>query len=548
MQTAATSLWQFLNPVRLAGPVFDKELRVASRRRRSYVLRFAYVGLLTVVIVHIWLFTVGLYRHDSAVVRASRMGEAGKYVAISVVWFQFLTGQILAAVLLSDAISREVRQRTLDTLLVTPIGGLHIVTGKLLGKLLQLVSLLAISLPMLAVARAFGGVPWDYVVSGLCITLAVSVFAGALSLLASAVLRHAYQAVLVVGLWYLLVWGVGAGLLMWLAHAGYLGNATGILSLTNPFLALLARTQAMLGSPVAVGASGSLWQHCLIVLAAAAVALLLCVWRMRRIALVPAAAHPEGPGARASGCIRPVRGSPIVWKELRRPLFPARGRRVLIAALLVIAVGLAGTAVIFHRAEMAVLWFLLIQVLQFVFILDVAVSAAMAVVREKEARTWAVLLTTPLENREIAKGKAVGILRRNLPLLVPLPLMYLLAYLSGPGRERAATWFVLSLGWVVIALAGSVTFLLGVGLYLSTRLRTTTAAVAATLAVYLVPKFFCCGAFNPLFLVPMAAFGANARGGLLFALVATCIPSAAYVGIGLLFLGATIGRVRRDIF
>ncbi len=540
-------LFQLLQ--KLASPIFVKELRVTSRRRRSYVLRFAYVGLLTLVIVQIWFVTVGMYRHASAVVRASHMGEAGTYIAISVVWFQFITGQILAVVLLSDAISREVRQRTLDALLVTPIRGLHIVTGKLLGKLLQLVSLLAISLPMLAVARAFGGVPWDYVVSGLCITLAVSVFAGSLSLLASALLRHAYQAVLVVGLWYVVIWGLLPGLVMGLWRAGCLGNATAtaILSLTNPFLALLARTQAMLGTPVTVGALGPLWQHCLILLAAAAVAALLCVRRMRRIAPVPVAAHPEGPGTRAAAVIRPVRGSPIVWKELRRPLLPARGRRLLMVALLVIAAGLAGAG-IFFWAEMAFVVFLLIQVLQFLFVLDVAVSAAMSVVREKEARTWAVLLATPLENREIAKGKAIGILRRDLPLLLPLPLMYLITYLSIPGRGHAAIWFVPALGWVVIALAGNVTFLLGVGLYLSTRLRTATAAVAATLAVYLVPKFFCCGAFNPLFLIPMAAFGANTQGGLWFALVATCIPSAVYVGIGLLFLGAAIGRVRRDIF
>jgi hypothetical protein len=45
MQSIVTSdLMRAFNPLRLAGPVFDKELRVASRRRRTYLLRFAYVG------------------------------------------------------------------------------------------------------------------------------------------------------------------------------------------------------------------------------------------------------------------------------------------------------------------------------------------------------------------------------------------------------------------------------------------------------------------------------------------------------------------------
>ncbi len=72
--------------------------------------------------------------------------------------------------------------------------------------------------------------------------------------------------------------------------------------------------------------------------------------------------------------------------------------------------------------------------------------------------------------------------------------------------------------------------------------------MAATLAVYLVPKFFCCGTFNPLFVVPMMAFGAGGQGYPLFALVVMCVPLVAYLGIGLLFLGAAIGRVRRDVF
>ncbi|MBP7052328.1 MAG: hypothetical protein KBE65_15045 [Phycisphaerae bacterium] len=34
----------------LTGPIFDKELRVSSRRRRNYVLRFLYIGLFTLLL------------------------------------------------------------------------------------------------------------------------------------------------------------------------------------------------------------------------------------------------------------------------------------------------------------------------------------------------------------------------------------------------------------------------------------------------------------------------------------------------------------------
>jgi hypothetical protein len=39
----------------LTGPIFDKELRVSSRRRRNYVLRSVYVALFLVFVSLIWI-------------------------------------------------------------------------------------------------------------------------------------------------------------------------------------------------------------------------------------------------------------------------------------------------------------------------------------------------------------------------------------------------------------------------------------------------------------------------------------------------------------
>jgi ABC-type transport system involved in multi-copper enzyme maturation permease subunit len=200
LQIASRARW-------LVGPILDKELRVASRQRKYYLLRFAYVCLLTLVTMQFWYVLTQVGGGASAVVQMSRLGEAGKTIIATIVWFQFVTSQMLAAVLLSDAISSEIRRRTLESLLVTPVGAAHIVLGKLLSRLVQLMLLLAISLPVLALVRVFGGVPWDYVVAGICITLSGSVFAGSLSLLCSITNRHAHQAVLAVVVWYLVVLG-----------------------------------------------------------------------------------------------------------------------------------------------------------------------------------------------------------------------------------------------------------------------------------------------------------------------------------------------------
>ena len=554
----------------MTGPMFDKELRVASRHRRHYMLRFAYVCLLAVLVVNLWFMSVRLGAGNSAVVQVSRMGEAGKQIVASIVWFQFVTAQVLAAVLLSDAISGEIRQRTLDALLVTPIGSLRIITGKLLSKLLQLVLLLAISLPLLAVVRVFGGVPWDYMVSTLCITLTAAVFAGSLSLFASVTYRQAYQAVLLVGLWYLVVWGLVAALLVSLSRASYLSNVTvmQVLYLTNPFAAMLVRTQAMIATPTAAGAFLSWPLHCLVILSAAAAVLAVTVLRLRRITLVTILARTErravfgkrsarkrrsvSPGRRRRTMV-PIVGSPIVWHERRRPLFWSGRRGVIGAALVVGVVVLLVVALSATGVRMGVVaLFPLISIFQVLVTVRLAASAAGAITREKEARTWPILLATPLENREIVRGKAMGALRRNLSLILLALLLYVPVYMASPMRGIGPLQWLLAMSRLATGWIGTAAFLVGLGVYLSARLKTTTAAVASTLGVYFGLKFFCCGAFSPLLFLAPGMFGrgapASGFGGLLLPQLMTVVYTATYVTAGLLLMRAAVRRVRRDVF
>ena len=110
---------RFLSLYWLTGPIFDKELRVSSRRRRNYVLRFAYIALLTAFLALVWIEAMG--QSGSAVYRISRMAEAGKSIVIYIVWFQYCATQFLAVILLSNSISDEIYHRTLGLLMTTPI-------------------------------------------------------------------------------------------------------------------------------------------------------------------------------------------------------------------------------------------------------------------------------------------------------------------------------------------------------------------------------------------------------------------------------------------
>jgi len=526
-----------------------------SRRRRPYVLRFAYVGLLTAVVVRLWLSVRQSSAGGPGVVQVARLGNMGQQIVAAVVWFQFITGQILAAVLLSDAIGKEIRQRTLDTLLVTPIRSFQIVLGKLAGGLLQVVSLLAISLPMLAVVRVFGGVPWDYVVAGMCMTLAGGIFAAALSLLCSISSRDSYHAALTVVLWYLVLWGLVPALLSGLSFAGWMGRPTvnSILCRTNPFVALRELTQA-----TALGWGGihvMSWQSpCLILLVMAAGCLTWSVRRVRSVAtrVIPTSAD-QASQAEAGAACRPVVGAPIVWKERCTPLFRSHRRGLLLPGALILVLAVIMAVSVRAGASLSLMAFFLIQVVQLLFVIDLAIAAAGAVTKEKEARTWPVLLMTPLDNGEIIHDKALGVLRRNLPMLLPVPVLYLLALLPDRSQQMHLWQSAAVSGLMATALVSKTLCLLGMGLYFSVRLRTTTAAIVATLVVYVSSLLLFGGSLGPLLFLlagTLNRLGVHQGAGtmplamLAFALIA----AGTYAGVGLLCVHWSAARVRRNVF
>lgn len=488
----------FLRLSWLTGPIFDKELRVSSRRRRNYALRFAYLGLLTIFLVLVWLQEVRY--SGSALVRVSRMARAGQTIVMFIVWFQFVATQLLAIIMLSTSISDEIYNRTLGLLMTTPVNSLQIVMGKLFSKLLQLILFLAISLPLLAIVRVFGGVPWDYVISSLCITLTAIIFVGSLSLFFSIFSRRAYVVIILA----ILTYGVLFGLLpyltgmAWHAITGRWPGArlTEALFYPNPCGAMAFQTFRMF-SPRGVGGIPVLsWPpHCGIMLAASAVVLFLSVGMVRKVALrqatgqlgIPRHRHrfrkkdPPTAGTvreTSTGRIRRIYGSPAIWRELRTPLF--RGRRItaLIAAFACLVV-LFVTYYLWHmeddlhQEEVHMMYAAIFTALGMLFTI---ILPATCITSEKESRSWPLLLATTLSDWQIMFGKFVGVLRRCLPIWSLLFGHLILFILAGIIRPIAFIQMGILVAWIV-------TFLCGTGLYFSSRFKHTTAAVIANFAL-----------------------------------------------------------------
>ena len=486
----------------LTGPILDKELRVSSRRRRNFWLRSIYVLLMAIFIVVVWVSVVEY--HQNAALQQARMAVAGKRIVMTTVLFQFVATQVLAVIMLSTAVSDEVYHRTLGLLMTTPITGLQIVLGKVLSKLLQLLLLLGITLPVLAIVRVFGGVSWEYLLSSFCITLTAVLLAAVTSLTASIGNRRAYavivRSVFVLGCFYFALPAVVAALfrVVQIPGLGLLGGTRsavsrwgfGALLYLNPFYAIGETTQRMLSPGQRSGFNWPL--HCAVLLGLSLIILAWAVKVVRRVALRQATgqidlslrprkrrrkrrgvavAEPE-----AFGPVKRVVGPPVIWKELRAPFVQGVNSRNSYIGLLMAVVAQLVTYWIAAREGMlddSFVHFCYVLLFVFMGVMFSVVFSATRVTAERESQTWPILLATPLRDRDILLGKAVSAFRRTLPLWGLLAGHMLLFVLLGYIHPITIVHILMIVAWLTC-------FITAAGLYFSLRFVRTTSAVVAS--------------------------------------------------------------------
>lgn len=495
MTMALTSTFSDLfDPACFFGPIFEKELRVSSRRKRNYITRFAYLVFLTGFLSVIWLDAVD-FTASSGTHVASRLAQAGKQIIVTLVWFQFYATQLVAVVMLSTAISDEIYHRTLGVLMSTPITGFQIVMGKLSSKLLQLILLLGVSLPVLAVVRIFGGVPWDYIISSLCMTLTALIFVGSLSLFFSSFSRKTYVVIILTLVTLVFLFGLPF-MLMSRMPLRMLSRYTTPLALyhANPYLMLDISTRIML-NPSLFGRISFSWPiHCGIMLTASAFILIGCAYLVRRIAIAQASGRLDAlarlrhmktmksadktVATPTNTRIRRVKGPPVVWKELISRISSREKLIVVViigleAAMIVAMYLFPVVASTFGWEETHIIY---IWIFMGLGMFSVTVFPATCITSEKESRSWPLLLTTTLNDWQILFGKFVGVLRRSMFVWLLL-FFYVCVFWAfqyvGP----------LALIHMILIIAGTIIYLSGTGFYFSSRLKHTNEAVITNIAL-----------------------------------------------------------------
>jgi ABC-type transport system involved in multi-copper enzyme maturation permease subunit len=471
-------------PLRLAGPVFGKELRVAGRRRRSYLLRFLYVTFFSLFVVLMWWAVTSVV--GTHVGPSSRMAEAGMAIILAVVWFQFLASQLISVVMLSTAISDEIYHKTLGVLMTTPLSSFQIVGGKLASRMLQVTLLLGMSLPLLAIVRVFGGIPWDFLLCTFSVTLTTAVFFGSLSLFHSIFSRKAYavviETILVAAVLFILL---PTALMLGLSRDAPSPGLTSLVSITNPYLTIGEASKGLMQPGFA---TTTLWPyHCAISLGGSTLLVLLSTLFVRRAALRQAIGQ-EGswfrrrgfgsPAPPARARIRRVVGPPVLWRERRIPLLArtTAGKVTIITAvtgLLVLMYYLCYRQdVLVDKETQGAFAF----VLACIGLLATTVLPATCVTSEKESRAWPILLTTPIGNGAILWGKFLGAVQRCSVAWLLLFVHVIIFMLVRGIHPVGAFQLVIIVTWAVVFLCSS-------GLYFSVRFRHTTPAVIANMAL-----------------------------------------------------------------
>ena len=527
------NLTNLIDPARLIGPIFDKELRVTSRRLRYYLLRFGYIVGLGIILFIAWANSMLISTVNSTAWQISQLSVMGNTIVVTIVWFQFIAGQFLAASMLSNSISDEIYRRTLGILMTTPMNSFHIVTGKLFSRLLQIILLLAISLPLLAIIRVFGGVPWNYLVSSLCITLTAVVFTGSLSLYFSIRTPRSSQAMSGTMAICFLIYI--SPLILMLIISQYFSQSylkyVEYLFYLNPFYILFQTTTSMRF----VGGAIVGWPiHCGLMLLLTAGVMYLSMRSVRKVAIKEITGQLQlfQKGKRISwkkavtsnkttdkkeGSISRVKGLPIVWKDMRAPLLKGNIAQILGSIIIITALLVYYICGIYYR-------YFDEQAAHFAFIMSVLIlglmimssEAAASITKEKETQTWPILLTTPMDDRQIAREKMIAVLRQSLPIWILMAAHII--FFSLIGYIHPVLIFQLA-----IIITGSALFVTAMGLYFSATYRRTSTATSVNtmvvfgvwlflpgfLGVFLIDSFEFFAIINPIMLAGILSEGST---------------------------------------
>lgn len=443
----------------LAGPLLTREVLTAPRQWKHFLLRAGYVGAFAVL-----LYTAGQAMFGFQEVRnIGDIARFGSYVFGLAAVVQL--SLVIAAALLfaANTVAQEKDRRTLVLLLMTDLHSRELVLGKLLGSLLPVLTLIAVSLPVLSFIRLLGGVTMSQVLwlEGLC--LAAALAAGAWGTLVAYWREKTFQTLAVTVLGAVLFLGTVE------AVGAVLGTAAGPgrwIALLNPYRALAELLHPLASQPDVAQPVISAWEPvlALLLLGLALVVtatLRVRVWNPSR-AIYEQVREQARAEAETRSRHRAIWANPVIWREIctrayGRKMLVIKGAYFVLAALLAAWVWRAtpGSELVLGMIGRNGAAFVVLTV---VGMLILTAQAVTALTSERDGQTLELLLVTDISAREFIFGKLGGIFYNSKELLI-VPLVFLAAY-AAEGALDAENFL-----YVLLALATLACFCAMLGLH-----------------------------------------------------------------------------------
>ncbi len=465
-----------------AGPVFAYEWLLTTRRWQLYAVR---AGFVLAILVGMY-FTLWTDRRDlgaGPTISRNELARYGQHLYLTIVSIELAIVLLVAPAMTAGAICLDKARGTLDHMLTTDLSNPEIVLGKLGGRLVPVLGLIACVLPLMAIASLLGGIDPNAVVGSFLAAIGCAVLGCSLAITLSVWGRKPQDVLmltyLIITLWLFCRYLIGLGWsgLGWSSLRFYAGAVFELIDGMNPFYLVWAPT--LWSRDVSLLSYLAFLALCLI---ASGILVCLATVRIRRVAQTrfdrrPARTRRPWFAART---FKPRRsllpgpsldGNPVFWREWYRSK-PSRFMHlvwIVYWGMGIVFVLLAFSSVVSgntNRDMIAVMNVFQVNL----GLLLLAVSATTSLVEERVRGSMDILLSTPISTRSVVQGKWLGAFRRVPQLLfAPALTTFFLACESGH-------WFsYLNLMGLLLAYSALVVSL---GLALATWQRRLERAVA----------------------------------------------------------------------
>lgn len=427
-----------------AGPLLSRELLTAARQPKHYLMRAGYVFLIFVL-----LYTAGQVVFGWQQVRfAGDIARFGHFVFNVAAILQLTLVSAFSLLTATSSVAQEKDRRTLVILLMTDLSGFELVVGKMFASLVNVLTIIVVSLPVFGLLTRLGGVTISQVVwlELLCISTALLV--AGWSTLVAYWREKTFQSLAIATLGVVLFLATTYGLAISGALGGFIGSLNPywtLGSILNP----LAVSGGLHGAQVI---AGLIAPAALGVVAAAVGIWRVRIWNPPRVVHVTAR-EGEDVVVREP---RNVWDQPVLWREIRtraygKKMIFIKLAYVLLAAFAFYAALTADPTTLFVGAIPPI--GLAIVLLGLVSLLLLNAQAVTSITTERDGQTLELLLVTEVPAKEFILGKLAGALYNGKELILAPTLLTFVGIARGTISWEGAVYILA--GLVTLALFSS---------------------------------------------------------------------------------------------